>query len=770
MKSGINSLLLKSSVILSLAIALYIVFQLVISFYTGKSINKNLEINSLQRIFWEINYNSAEIESIFLNFNLGYLPSMNKIFNLFKENEDKFEKLRQNKFLKNQSLTKLVAIHHNLKDKVLRYKSVDSKSTYKSIFLKEITELFFISRLLSNKISEELKEQYIINSNQVSNVTLINIISLFILTISGVFIIYYLFKVKNIISEKVILLNETIFKFKINSNKQTEQIVDYKEEDEFAPVFATFKKMIKTIQQQHDFLKQSEEKFRDLYQNHPNALLLYDDDFNLRDCNETALTMFKCTTKEDLFDLFKYYKQDSFTSDQKQCFLSKLKEVLETKKRNTFECSFFKKDGSEFLSDNVVLVQTINGQVFLQHTIRDITQIRKNEDKQIQSQKMESIGTLAGGIAHDFNNVLSGIIGSLSILNLKIENNSCNKEILEKYLQTIEVSAERAKNMVSSLLLISRKQEMNFKKENLVKAISNVVELAKNSFDKSITIDFKADFETAGIYADIHKLEQVFLNVMINAAHSMTIMRSKNEKWGGNLKVRLQKISSSTFKHCLKDFCWQITFADQGVGISKELKEKIFTPFFTTKEKGQGTGLGLSMAYNIISKHKGSIDVYSELTKGTNFTILLPAYEEEDSEEESSKIEYSIASLTGTGKILLIDDEEIMRTMGTEILKECGYQIETAIDGLDGLLKLEKSGKPDLIILDMVMPKLSGKETFYAIRKIYPDLKILMSSGFKEDERVQEVLEAGANGFIQKPYALQNLALAVKKIMEENNR
>jgi len=295
-----------------------------------------------------------------------------------------------------------------------------------------------------------------------------------------------------------------------------------------------------------------------------------------------------------------------------------------------------------------------------------------------------------------------------------------------------------------------------------------VVKLGKNTFDKRVEITAHYIDGEASVLADPTQIEQVLLNLCVNAAHAMTIMRQEGEAQGGKLNLNIEKIHAGIhFLQYQQDVkpgeYWHISISDTGIGIPKEALEKIFNPFYTTKKKGVGTGLGLAMVNNIIKQHKGFIQVYSEVGYGTNFNLYLPVHKGDSDSFATAKEVYIY---TGEGVILVVDDDKVIRRSTKAMLETCGYQVILAHDGVEGVEVLKKRHKEiDLVILDMVMPKLSGNETFIKMKKIQKDVKVLLNSGFRRDNHVEDALRRGAKGFLKKPYTLEKLSEYVYKIL-----
>ena len=401
-----------------------------------------------------------------------------------------------------------------------------------------------------------------------------------------------------------------------------------------------------------------------------------------------------------------------------------------------------------------------------------IKSIKTTADQLRQAQKMETVGTLAGGLAHDFNNMLGGIIGTLSLMEFSISNNEIidNSQLME-YINTMNDCSQRAAALVHQLLALSRKQELTFSDVDLNKTLSNVYKICSSTFDKSVKLVSVYTDTPAFISADPTQIEQTLLNFCVNAEHSMTIMRKSYEQWGGELIVSIKEIIADSFfrkshPEIREGKYYILSVKDTGIGMDSNTISKIFNPFFTTKKKGEGSGLGLSMVYNIINQHGGFIDVYSEPGVGSSFNIYLPALENSNLDNTVFNRKQSIK--TGEGLILIVDDEKIMRETAAQILETCGYRTIEAENGKDGV-EAYKAGQEEItaVLLDMVMPEMSGKEAYIKLKEINPEIKVILSSGFQQDKRVQDVLKLGVNLFIQKPYTLKTLSEAINTLVNK---
>ena len=307
---------------------------------------------------------------------------------------------------------------------------------------------------------------------------------------------------------------------------------------------------------------------------------------------------------------------------------------------------------------------------------------------------------------------------------------------------------------------------MNFRTVDLNQTLKQVIQFCNHTLDKSVEINpgfFKSE---ALVLADPVRLEQVLLNLCINASHSMTVMRKEGEPRGGIISIDIEKhVVDEFFCNSHADALpgvdyWRISVMDAGVGIEKKVLKKIFEPFFTTKGRGKGSGLGLSMSYSIVRQHGGFIDVYSEPGKGSIFSVYIPVNEVKI--EEEKKIKSGLTS--GSGLILVIDDEKSMCEMASNMLKLFGYEVITSDDSEKGIeIFREKHKSIKAVLLDMIMPKKTGGELFAIFKEIDSSVPVVITSGFGKDENIENLLKGGASSFIQKPFSMEALAHAMEK-------
>jgi len=392
---------------------------------------------------------------------------------------------------------------------------------------------------------------------------------------------------------------------------------------------------------------------------------------------------------------------------------------------------------------------------------RDVTEFfkaereRKKLEKQLQhSQKMEAIGSLAGGIAHDFNNVLMGMQGNASLMLFDIDENHPHY----KKIKSIERYVENGSSLTRQLLGFARSGGYEIRATDLnklIKRTSSMFGRAKKEI--MIYTNFLKNIWTVEINQG--QMEMVFLNLYINALHAMPEggdlhLLSENvvidEGLAGNLKLKQGEYV-------------KVSVVDTGAGMDNEIQEKIFDPFFTTKEKGRGTGLGLASASEVIKNHGGLIDVYSKKGEGATFNIYLPASDKKVIQEK--KLTRTI--LKGKETILLVDDEEMIIEVNQEILKALGYKTMIARSG-KGAIEIYKNSreKINMVIMDMIIPGMSGKEFYNNLKKVDPEIKVLLSSGYSISGQATEILERGCNGFIQKPFKLRELSFKIREVLD----
>ncbi len=457
---------------------------------------------------------------------------------------------------------------------------------------------------------------------------------------------------------------------------------------------------------------------------------------------------------------------------------SKISEAFATGQTGA-EIGFVRKDGERLIFHIAVSRMRLDGEVYLIGIGFEITDRKRAEEERektriqlIQAQKMEAIGTLAGGIAHDFNNMLMGIMGSLDLIQLVLKKEGpVDRNAVLNYIEIALESSRRSAEMTRRLLTLARKSGLQAVPMDVNEIIGSVFRLCRNSLPKSVHLDFRDRKIPLRVLADPVQMEQVLLNLCVNAAHAMTIMRTAGEREGGTLTVSASEIPcsyelSALYPHARHGSNYiRLEVADTGVGIDEEIKGQIFDPFFTTKTKEEGTGLGLAMAYTIVQQHGGFIDVASSPGAGSAFSVFLPALEEEPSR---GRDDYAVSGMeAGEGRLLVVDDEPSVLGIAAGMLEQLGYEVITAGRGSEALELFEKERhRLDAVLLDLSMPGMSGLELFERMREIDPTVRVLLASGFIEESVLSAALDRGIAGFIQKPYSIVQLSVKVKTIID----
>ncbi len=421
---------------------------------------------------------------------------------------------------------------------------------------------------------------------------------------------------------------------------------------------------------------------------------------------------------------------------------------------HNFEAEMRRKDGEEFtvLFSGVLL--ELAGRPSVLSAVMEITEQKRLHNQLLQSQKMDVVGQLAGGIAHDFNNMLAGILAAAELLKLRLPRDDRNSKMVDTIIQATTRSAD----LTRELLAFSRKGSAVSRPVSIHNTITAVISLLERTIDKQIQVITRLDSYNSVVMGDQTQLQNALLNLGVNARDAMP--------QGGTLTYSTDKIIlDDSVCHSLgitlaAGRYLEITVSDTGVGMTKAVMEHIFEPFFTTKAVGKGTGLGLAAVYGVVQSHQGKLTVQSVPGVGSVFKIFLPLV------EEAVPTLCDKGIITGNGGILLVDDEEILRDVGRGLLEDLGYTVYLAEDGEEAL-EVFALHRNDilLVILDVIMPKLGGKEAFFLLREQLPDLKVLFCSGFSREGTGDELKKIGANGFIQKPYNRSELSRAVAEVL-----
>ncbi|MFZ0610934.1 MAG: response regulator [Desulfobacterales bacterium] len=502
-------------------------------------------------------------------------------------------------------------------------------------------------------------------------------------------------------------------------------------------------------------LRESEEKYRLLAENANDAIFIIQDDkvtFPNPKARQLSREMNVAMDRQPFFDFIH--------PDDKNTVLQWYERRLNDKDvPSTCTFKLIDRSGKEhWVELNAVLINW-EKKIAALNFLKDITAQKSLEIQFRQSQRMESIGTLAGGIAHDFNNLLMGIQGNASVMLLDIDRD----HPLHENLTGIQRCVRSGANLTRQLLGFARGGKYVVKPTQMNAVIDRTAHLFARS-RKEINIHRRYNKNISLVNVDVGQIEQVLLNLYVNAWQAMPS--------GGDLyletdNVRLDRAFVETKPFAVTPGRYvKISVADTGIGMDRKIQQRIFEPFFTTKEVGQGTGLGLASAYGIVKNHGGIITCYSEVGNGSTFNIYLPAYDKKDA--PAAEVEEEI--LLGTETILLVDDEKMIIEVGRRMMESLGYVVLTAENGAKAL-DLYRNGhaRIDLVVLDMIMPQMGGQEVFTHIKHINPQAKVLLSSGYSLNGKAQEIMAQGCNGFIQKPFDTGVLSRKIRKILDSAN-
>lgn len=520
---------------------------------------------------------------------------------------------------------------------------------------------------------------------------------------------------------------------------------------------------IKKIKEIEAALESSEFKFKELFEQSPIGLALCEMNGDLISVNPTYAKIIGYSIEETLTLSYWDITPKKYEKDEQE----QLRSLRETKKYGPYEKEYIHKNG------HLVPVR-LNGMIvnygdkdFIWSSVEDITDFKKSEqardelNEQLkQSHKMEALGTLAGGIAHDFNNILSAILGFSDLaLEDMLPNDSAKKHI-EKAIK----ASLRAKELVSQILMFSRKEFTKMSSINISKTIIEVLKLLRASTPSNIKIETSISENCSNILGNETQLHQIVLNVATNAIQSIT----KDE---GIIKISLSEVNLSEEDLIGesnitpgKFVCFSIK--DNGIGIKPEIVEKIFDPYFTTKEVGKGSGMGLAVVSGIVKNHNGFIKLKSEISKGTDFKIFLPITDVENSEKITIKNDLP----RGNEHILIIDDEKDIIELQKELLQRNGYKV-TAINSSLNAIELFKSNPTsfDLIISDYTMPQLTGDKLALNIFKIRKEIPVIICTGFNSDIDESKAKELGLASYLIKPVSKNVLLKTIREVLDKYN-
>jgi PAS domain S-box-containing protein len=501
-------------------------------------------------------------------------------------------------------------------------------------------------------------------------------------------------------------------------------------------------------------VKESEGRYRTLFEDSKDAIYIILREGMFVDVNQAMLDLFGYTRDEmmgmSILDIYNNPNDRSVVIN-----------ILDKKgSLKDYPVKFKSRDGTEILCVLTATVKRENDRIIgYQGIIRDMTEQKKLEAQLQQAQKMEAIGTLAGGIAHDFNNILGAIIGYTEIADLQVPEDNKAKESLKEVLK----AGRRARDLVKQILAFSRKGEQERIPIQISPIVKEALKLLRSSLPTTIEIrqDIKSD--TGIVEADPTQIHQIMMNLCTNASHAM-------RENGGILEVGIRNVevgswdSESGYLDMTPGPYLLLSISDTGQGMTPEVLERILEPYYTTKEKGEGTGLGLSVVHGIVKNYGGTITAYSEPGKGSTFHVYLPVIQEKAEFPEIAEV---APIPTGNEHILFIDDEPALVEIDKQMLERLGYEVTTRTSSMEALeLFRTKPDQFDLVITDMTMPHMTGERLANELMNIRSDIPVIICTGYSELISEEKAKEMGIRAFVMKPLVIRDLAKTVRGVLE----
>ena len=500
-------------------------------------------------------------------------------------------------------------------------------------------------------------------------------------------------------------------------------------------------------------LRESEYRYRALFEAASDAIFVMKGGLFF-DCNSKALEMFACT-REQLVgappDRFSPPLQPDGRSSREKA-LERI-EAAAAGRPQFFEWLHARADGAPFMAEVSLTRIDVAGDVLLLAMVRDISARKQLEEQLLQSQKMEAVGILAGGVAHDFNNILSAIVGYASLLQMRLAPD----DPLAGHVERILAAAERAANLTSSLLAFSRKQEAELRPVNLNETVLGFHRILARLIGEDIDLSLRLAAEELVIDADPRQLEQVLMNLATNSRDAMP--------HGGRLAIATAAVELQDGAGVAPPGRYAaISVSDTGAGMSPEVRSRVFEPFFTTKEAGKGTGLGLAIVQGIVEKHGGHVTVDSGPGRGTTITVFLPR---QDAAVPAAAARRGEPIPRGRETILLVEDEAAVRQVTRSMLEEFGYTVLEAADGVSAQYVFrENRERVDLVLCDLLMPRLNGRETLAGLREMRPEIPAVFISGYTADVIAQKGLADEGVSLLLKPLDPATLLRTVREVLD----
>jgi len=521
-------------------------------------------------------------------------------------------------------------------------------------------------------------------------------------------------------------------------------------------------RLYRDLRKTDEHLRESEERYRHLVENAPLGIISIDLQGNIKQVNSHLISILNSPSAESTrgINLFSFPPliEAGITNNFRRC--------LDSGKAGVFETAYHSKWGKDsYLRYHLTPIRDREGKVSgAQAIVEDISERKNLEGQLLQAQKMEAIGTLAGGIAHDFNNILTAILGYVELAVLELSADSKLKYNLEQSLQ----AAHRAKDLVRQILAFSRQGKQERKPLDICPVVKESLKMLRASLPSTIEIRQNfAEGDLGIIEADPTQIHQILMNLCTNAAHAM-------EEKGGVLTVSLSKAeigqeASVAYGGIKPNQYLRLRVSDTGHGMTPEIKKRIFDPYFTTKEIGKGTGLGLAVVHGIVKSHGGEIEVSSEPGQGTDFDIFFPRSDRAKGVLDGAQ--NSPLTMTGNERILFVDDERTIAEIGEKMLQRLGYEVAVRTSSIEALELFR--GQPDrfdLVITDMTMPNMTGDKLAQEIMKIRPEIPVILVTGFSEQMTEEKAKSLGIREYVMKPPVINDFARAIRKALDRKNK
>jgi len=499
-------------------------------------------------------------------------------------------------------------------------------------------------------------------------------------------------------------------------------------------------------------LQESEKRYRRFFLEDLSGAYISNPDGRLIACNPAYAGIFGFSSVQEALET----RMESIYHETRTR-VEFLKKLHKNKKLVNFKSIMRHRDGSSLniVENTIGIFDDQEKLVEIKGFLVDVTRQTTLEAQLQKARKMETVGTLAGGIAHEFNNLLMTIQGNTSLIQYDLDTADPHFQMLVK----IDEAVGRGVKLTQQLLGYAKKGKYEVKSINL----NHLVQKITNSFGRSknnIGVHYELSEDIPAILADQDQIEQVLLNLLANAADAMADRGKLSLKTSN---VTHDQIQARLYVPIPGDYI-KLAVTDSGCGMDELTRDRIFDPFFTTKGMGNGKGLGLASVYGIIKSHGGYIEVESEKGRGSTFNIFLPASRKKIPEAQVSGGE----AATQSGAILMAEDEDLVLEVGVRFLNKLGYTALVARNGYEAVeVYKEKRDAISLVIMDMIMPHMGGGQAYDKIKKVNPDVKVLLSSGYSIDGQAQEILDRGCDGFIQKPFSMEQLADKINEILTD---